>query len=109
MPKTSLTAFLSALAPSSTTSTPCGPPVSMDLFALATLPTAADEAGGPPSMKFYELRDNLRLRRQVPQGGRQARPRLEAADGLLHIPRRALAPPADHEPDRVELRDRQAA
>ena len=36
-----------------------GPPVSMDLFALATLPTAADEAGGPPSIKFYELRDNL--------------------------------------------------
>src|SRR5215213_6157482 len=36
------------------------PPVSMDLFALATLPTAADEAGGPPSIKFYELRDNLR-------------------------------------------------
>jgi hypothetical protein len=31
----------------------------MDLFALATLPTAADEAGGPPSIKFYELRDNL--------------------------------------------------
>src|SRR3954465_1032486 len=26
-----------------------GPPVSMDLFALATLPAAADEAGGPPS------------------------------------------------------------
>jgi hypothetical protein len=33
----------------------------MDLFALATLPTAADEAGGPPSIKFYELRDNLRV------------------------------------------------
>ena len=39
-----------------------GPPVSMDLFALATLPTAADEAGGPPSIKFYELRDNLEAR-----------------------------------------------
>jgi hypothetical protein len=24
-----------------------------------TLPTGADEAGGPPSFKFYELRDNL--------------------------------------------------
>ena len=36
-----------------------GPPASMDLFALATLPAAADEAGGPPSIKFYELRDNL--------------------------------------------------
>jgi len=32
----------------------------MDLFALATLPAAADEPGGPPSIKFYELRDNLR-------------------------------------------------
>ena len=31
----------------------------MDLFALATLPAAADETGGPPSIKFYELRDNL--------------------------------------------------
>jgi hypothetical protein len=31
----------------------------MDLFALATLPTAADEAGGPPPTKFYGLRDNL--------------------------------------------------
>jgi hypothetical protein len=31
----------------------------MDLFALATLPAAADEAGGPPPIKFYELRDNL--------------------------------------------------
>jgi hypothetical protein len=35
----------------------------MDLFALATLPAAADEAGGPPSIKFYELRDNLWGRR----------------------------------------------
>ena len=32
----------------------------MDLFALATLPAAADEAGEPPPTKFYELRDNLR-------------------------------------------------
>ena len=29
-----------------------------------TLPTGADEAGGPPSFKFYELRDNL-LSRQL--------------------------------------------
>src|SRR5439155_1738494 len=28
----------------------------MDLFALATLPAAADEAGGPPSIRFYEPR-----------------------------------------------------
>ena len=31
----------------------------MDLFALATLATRADEAEGPPPTKFYELRDNL--------------------------------------------------
>jgi len=32
---------------------------SVDLFALATLPAAADEAEGPPPTNFYELRDNL--------------------------------------------------
>ncbi len=31
----------------------------MDLFALATVPSGPDEAGGPPPTKFYELRDNL--------------------------------------------------
>lgn len=37
-----------------------GPPSSsMVLFALATLAARADEAGGPPPTKFYELRDNL--------------------------------------------------
>src|SRR5215211_6235949 len=36
-----------------------GPPVLVDLFALATVPTGPDEAGGPPPTKFYELRDNL--------------------------------------------------
>jgi hypothetical protein len=36
------------------------PFVSVDLFALATLATRADEAEGPPPTKFYELRDNLR-------------------------------------------------
>ena len=33
----------------------------------------------------------------------------EAADGVLRLPRRALAPSADHESDRVELRDRPPA
>jgi hypothetical protein len=32
----------------------------MDLFALATVTTRPDEAGGPPPTKIYELRDNLR-------------------------------------------------
>jgi hypothetical protein len=35
------------------------PPVSWTDFALTTLPTRADEAGGPPPTKFYALRDNL--------------------------------------------------
>ena len=48
------------------------------------------------------------VRRQVPQGDRQARPRLERADGVLRVPRRTLAPPAHHEPDREQLRDRPA-
>ena len=34
--------------------------------------------------------------------------RLEAADRVLRLPRRALAAPADHEPDRELVRDRQA-
>src|SRR6266511_4263477 len=50
-----------------------------------------------------------RGRRQVPQGARQARPRLAAPDRVLRLPRRALAPPAHQQRDRVELRDRQAA
>jgi transcription elongation factor GreA len=29
------------------------------VWSPVTLPTGADEAGGPPSIKFYELRDNL--------------------------------------------------
>jgi hypothetical protein len=37
------------------------PFVSMDLFALATLPTRADEAKGTATYNFYALRDNLRL------------------------------------------------
>jgi GrpB-like predicted nucleotidyltransferase (UPF0157 family) len=36
------------------------PFVSVDLFALATLATRADEAEGPPPTNFYALRDNLK-------------------------------------------------
>jgi DNA-binding transcriptional MerR regulator len=36
------------------------PLVSMDLFALATVPTGPDEAREPPPTNFYTLRDNLR-------------------------------------------------
>jgi hypothetical protein len=35
-----------------------GPPVLVDLFALATVPTGPDEAEDR-RLKFYELRDNL--------------------------------------------------
>jgi hypothetical protein len=45
----------------------------MDLFALATLPAAADEAGGPPSIKFYELRDNLQKAGRPCEAGVQRR------------------------------------
>ena len=48
------------------------------------------------------------VRRQVPQGAGQARPRLDAADRVLRLPRRALAAPTDDEPDRERVRDRPA-
>ena len=50
-----------------------------------------------------------RLRRQVAQGGREDHRRPRRAAGVLRLPRRALDPPADHEPDRVDLRHRPAA
>jgi Transposase, Mutator family len=49
------------------------------------------------------------VRRQVPEGACQARPRLAAPNRLLRLPRRALAASADLKRDRVELRDRQAS
>ena len=50
-----------------------------------------------------------RLRRQVPQGGRQDRRRRRRAPGVLQVSGRALDPSAHHEPDRVDLRHRAAA
>ena len=50
-----------------------------------------------------------RVRRQVPEGGREARQGLGRAHRVLRLPRRALAAPAHDEPDREQLRDRQAA
>jgi len=35
------------------------PFVSIDLFALATVPTGPDEAKGTATTNFYELQDNL--------------------------------------------------
>src|SRR3954449_4119258 len=63
-----------------------GPPVSMDLFALATLPTAADEPGEPPSINFYELRDNLPRQRALAAGCRADR--IRETSELRPAPRR---------------------
>lgn len=53
----------------------------MDLFALATLPTRADEAEGTATTNFYALRDNLFY---LPPGAKLARakPVLVAAGKL---------------------------
>ena len=49
-----------------------------------------------------------RVRREVPEGGREARQGLGRAHRVLRLPRRALAASADDEPDREQLRDREA-
>jgi putative transposase len=46
-----------------------------------------------------------RVRRQVPEGGREARQGPQRAACLLRLPRRALTPPAHKQPDRVGLRN----
>ena len=48
------------------------------------------------------------LRREVPEGSRQARQGLGHAHRVLRLPGRALAASANDESDRVELRDREA-
>ena len=50
-----------------------------------------------------------RVRRQMAQGGGEDHRRPRRPLGVLRLPRRALDPPADHEPDRVDLRHRAAA
>jgi hypothetical protein len=78
--------------------------------AAAGQDAAARDDGGPNARGRPRRARTVprRVRRQVPQGRRQARQGLGRADCVLRLPRRALAPPADHQPDRVELRDRQA-
>ena len=49
-----------------------------------------------------------RLRSEVRQGRREDHRRSRGAAGVLRLPRRALDPPAHHEPDRVDLRHRPA-
>ena len=48
------------------------------------------------------------LRRQVPQGGREDHRRCRPAARVLRLPRRALDPPQDVQPDRVDLLHRPA-
>ena len=62
----------------------------MDLFALATLPPAADEAGGPPSIKFYEPRDKL-------DAGLRRGERPGWTGGMYSFMRRVLATPHGHD------------
>jgi len=45
----------------------------MDLFALATVTTRPDEAGGPPPTKIYKLRDNLAYARRRTAEGKTKR------------------------------------
>ena len=49
-----------------------------------------------------------RLRREVRQGRREDHRRPRRAARVLRLPRRALDPPAHHQPDRVDLRHRPA-
>jgi putative transposase len=70
--------------------------------------TLLHEMAEAPSREGRAAALPLGVRRQVPQGRRQARSRLEAPDRVLRLPRRALAPPQDDQPDREQLRDRQA-
>ena len=68
-----------------------------------------DHRGADPQGRQARARGLPRgVRREVPQGAGEARPRLDAADRVLRLPRRALAAPADHEPDRERVRDRPA-
>ncbi len=49
-----------------------------------------------------------RVRRQVAEGDREDHRRPRRAARVLRLPGRALDPPADHQPDRVDLRHRPA-
>ncbi len=49
-----------------------------------------------------------RVQRQVAQGRREDHRRPRRAVDVLRLPRRTLDPPQDHQPDRVDIRDRAA-
>ena len=71
------------------------------LHEMAEAPTRGGRSQGAGALP-------RRVRRQVPEGGREARQGLGRAHRVLRLPRRALAAPAHDEPDREQLRDREA-
>ena len=72
--------------------------------ALAEIWNAEDKR--PRRSRRASLRG--RVRHQVAQGGREDHRRPRRAPGVLRLPGRALDPPTDDQPDRVDLRHRPA-
>jgi len=66
-------------------------------------------AVGDGALGFWAAVVRRGLRHQVAQGRRQDHRGPRRPPRVLRLPRRALGPPADHEPDRVDLRHRPAA
>jgi putative transposase len=73
--------------------------------ALAEIWNAEDKEHAETAAKAFAAE----YRGQVAEGGREDHRRPRCAAGVLQLPRRALDPPADDEPDRVDLCDRAAA
>src|SRR6266704_1348884 len=82
---------------------------------LAALPKSAHPAAKKALAEIWGRRgqdpchgrgEGLRraVRHQVPEGGREDHRRPRRAARVLRLPRRALDPPTNHEPDRVNLR-----
>ena len=86
---------------------------------LAALPKSAHPGAKKALAEIWNAEDKQprprrragvrgRLRREVRQGRREDHRRPRRAARVLRLPRRALDPPAHHEPDRVDLRHRPA-
>lgn len=73
--------------------------------ALAEIWSAEDKTHAERAARAFRGR----VRVQVAQGRREDHRRPRRPARLLQLPRRALGPPAHHEPDRVDLRHRPAA
>jgi putative transposase len=87
---------------------------------LNCLPTSAQPAaragaggdprcGGPRPRRGRHRPVPRAVRCEVPEGGCEDRRRPAGAAGVLRLPRRALDPPQDHQPDRVHVLDGAAA